>query len=225
MPRCESASSLITVSCILLALCTGLLTVVTLSILLGLNEDHLYDCATFYLGTGGTKLITVSLNESQFRPDSNVILLPNQFTLTYGRSNSTTDNTWHITVSNGDYFKAVCDSEIPESIEFCVVSNVSSTSCLPVSYLGTDGLGVSLRDSSSDTFYYYIFDLQGTPSVEKYTYESAISLLDIWSDHYVCGVKTVAMLVAYCVGGVLLLSISCCCVCLCCRIRKQPRRR
>ena len=233
MPCCKSTPSQIALSCTVLciALCTVVIALSTLPSALLTNND-VYKCFSFYLEY--IHLVTdVPLSASQLQLDSNTINLWGNVEFRYQRHiNQTANSTWYMSFGYMDYmgsFVSNCDTDdIQGTVWFCVASDVPSASCLNASrayypnvYHDYDfGFGISLWDSSSNAFYYYIFDQieffgpEMPCSIQSIIYDRTTSLFDLWANHHNCESKTIALLFSFCFCGVQLIPIFVGCVCL-----------
>ena len=225
MPCCKSTSSQITASCIFLciALSAFVITVITLLFLLAVTffNDDIRGCTSIYFGLE-SKVTDVPLNASLFKHDPNTIYLLD-LKLAYARHDRVF-KTWDLSVQY--HYQYILDSDIPGAMWFCVASNVPSTSCLPASWVDDVAFGISLWDSSSNIFYYCIFDFwKKPPTVEHIVYDSTTKLVDLWANHNNCKLKAIAMLLSDCFCGVLLIPTFVGCVCLFCCIRKYRKKK
>ena len=232
MPCCKSTPSQIALSCTVLciALCTVVIALSTLPSAL-LTNFEFYKCVSFYLGY--IHLVTdVPLSASQLQLDSNTISVWEDGGFRYQRHiNQTANSTWYMSIGYLDDMGSLvstCDTgDIQGSVWFCVASDVPSASCLnasradyPTVYgygIYDFGFGISLWDSSSNVFYYYIFDQYsspGMPCVQHSIYDRTTSLFDLWANHHNCESKTIALLFSCCFCGVQLIPIFVGCVCL-----------
>ena len=186
-------------------------------------DNALTICNELNSNTDGV-VTTIPFNASGLDPTWGTVNLPHQFSLRYNKLPLLPF--WQLCIGNDIYtILLACANNVPPSLWFCTTStNPASRSCLPASYIDSR-FGISLWDVSTNTFYYYIFNMQAPDQYQYYSYDNSSTLKNMWSTSYNC--DSLFPLAAVC-GALGIFFDFCCCgtIPLCyCLMKKWKKTR